>query len=382
MHERTARPGERVVLTHACRHDTPSALAAILDDVGDVPENKVQVERVVSPVENRSTPRRICDGGIVSVIVVTHNSADVITATLTAVREHMPYAELIVVDNGSTDKTCDLIARCPHARLIAGHGNVGYGSGVNLGAHASRGKLLVVLNPDAAPTFADETALSDLAGKNQLGLLGCQLREDGRTRCSPHVRWGWRRELSWSVVQWFLLPSEVELLRPRPRARSQRWISGAAFIASREEFLYVGGFDERLFLYYEDFDLSRKYVARGLPLASTDVVRLDHVGRASSPRDEDVMISCALMSLIEQTAKWEGRAMSFDAAHWAWRMLGAIEALGQCIARVPWIGPRGHRKANCAASVREHLNRAASSDWTDSYYPSAREALRSALGRA
>jgi hypothetical protein len=231
------------------------------------------------------------------------------------------------------------------------------------------------MNPDAFPTSVDCAALSALAGRSRLGLLGCQLREDGRSQRSVQVRWGWRRELCWALVQWYLVPRQLALLRPRPRRHSNTWIAGAAFIANREEFLHVGGFDERLFLYYEDFDLSRSYAARGLPLASTDSVTLDHVGRASSPRDDDLMMSWALMSLIEQTGKWDGATMSRAAARWTWRFLGAINTVGRRVHRVPWLGPRGYRKANSAAHVQAHLRQACTNDPAELHYPLARAAL-------
>jgi GT2 family glycosyltransferase len=337
---------------------------------------------MVSSPESPCAAHRDHDATLVSVIVVTYNSATVITTALAAVRAHLPCAEVIVVDNGSTDATCDLVAGCSDARLIEGHDNLGYGAGVNRGAQAARGILLLVLNPDTLPTSVECAALSALARKSPLGLLGCQLREDSRNQRSLHVRWGWRRELCWCLVQWYLVPRELDIFRPRPHPHSKTYVSGAAFIVNREEFLHVGGFDERLFLYYEDFDLSRTYATRGLPIASTTAVTGDHIGRASSPRDENRSISWALMGLIEQTAKWDGVAMSHAAAQWAWRLLSAIETVGHRVRRMPWIGPRGQQKANSAARVRGYLRQAAASGSGDLQYPSARAALRSALRRS
>jgi hypothetical protein len=134
-----------------------------------------------------------------------------------------------------------------------------------------------------------------------------------------------------------------------------------------------------LFLYYEDFELSRAYAARGLPIAATDVVVLDHVGHGSSAFDVDQTATWALMSLIEQTAKWDGPAMSRAAAKWTWRLLGGIEKVGGSVRAAPWIGRRGRRKADSAAHVRERLRHEATRT-SGPFYPAARAALRSALG--
>jgi N-acetylglucosaminyl-diphospho-decaprenol L-rhamnosyltransferase len=321
------------------------------------------------------------DADLVSVIIVTHNSAGVIAKALAALRAILPHAEIVVVDNGSADNTCELVAECDGARLISGHGNVGFGSGVNRGAKAAGGRLLLVMNPDAFPTSVDAPALAILAGKTQLGLLGCELFKDGHAQRSVLVRWGWRRELCWSLTEWYLIPRRLELRRPHPRRRSNTWVSGAAFVVNREEFLDIGGFDERLFLYYEDFNLSRAYAARGFPLGSTGSVTLEHLKGASSPRDDDLFASWALLSLIEQTDRWDGGARSRAAARWTWRLLGAIEVLGNCVRPLPWIGRPGRRKAESAARVRHYLLDQRAEDPAASYYPLARAAFRSEIAR-
>jgi hypothetical protein len=317
---------------------------------------------------------------LVSVVIVTFNSADVIASALHSVLATMPNAEIIVVDNGSTDNTCSIVTERPRARLIAGHRNVGFGAGANLGAEAAAGRLLLVINPDAFVMSADVATLYALAERGRVGMLGCKVREGGRDARAVQARWGWRRELCWALIQWYLIPREVHIPRPRPRRASNTWVPGAAFVVDRNEFLQIGGFDERLFLYYEDFDLSRTYAHSGLPLASTDAVTVDHVGHASSPRDEDRLTGWALMSLIEHTAKWDGLATSRTAAIWAWRLLGAIEMVGKRTQRVPWVRHRGRRKSQSAARLRGQLLRASTKGLTEPHYPLARAALRTALG--
>src|SRR5262245_59695250 len=86
-----------------------------------------------------------------SVIVVSYNSrADLELCLESILRELGSQDELIVVNNGSTDGSADLVAeRFAKARLIRG-ANTGYAGGNNRGAAVANGEFLMFLNPDAA----------------------------------------------------------------------------------------------------------------------------------------------------------------------------------------------------------------------------------------
>jgi hypothetical protein len=56
-------------------------------------------------------------------------------------------------------------------------------------------------------------------------------------------------------------------------------------LVSRKEFLDLGGFDPRFFLYYEDRDLSRRYRNADLPVRVTEGVLGRHVAGTSSASD-------------------------------------------------------------------------------------------------
>src|SRR4029453_545 len=83
----------------------------------------------------------------VSVVVVTHNAASWIERSLDRLRG--AGAEVIVVDNDSTDGTPDLVGeKFPQARLIEQE-NRGFGAGNNAGMRAGSGRYFLLLNPDA-----------------------------------------------------------------------------------------------------------------------------------------------------------------------------------------------------------------------------------------
>jgi GT2 family glycosyltransferase len=190
----------------------------------------------------------------VSVIIVGYNSrADLekcLPSLLLSLNPQLD--EVIVVDNASSDGTTSWLAKAyPHIKLIPCSTNLGFAAGNNLGAHNAFGEYLAFLNPDTqVEHFWLEELITGLQSGPSVGLAtskilmmdnpkiintcGNQTHITGLTLCR-------------GVGQ----PSESFTQVERVNA-----ISGAAFIIRRELFQTLGGFDEVMFTYMEDTDLS------------------------------------------------------------------------------------------------------------------------------
>src|SRR5664279_5168804 len=87
----------------------------------------------------------------VAAIVVTYNSATDIGTLISSLRAETVDCRIrmIVVDNGSTDGTLELVRQHPDVVLIAAGANRGYAAGINIGRHTARNAgALLILNPD------------------------------------------------------------------------------------------------------------------------------------------------------------------------------------------------------------------------------------------
>ncbi len=114
---------------------------------------------------------------LVSVIVVSWNSLRFLPGCLESVAaQSWPAVETIVVDNGSTDGSADLVAeRFPDARLIRNPENLGFCRANNLGLMLCRGLFILCLNADAVlerdylekatPAFEADPEVGAVAGK-------------------------------------------------------------------------------------------------------------------------------------------------------------------------------------------------------------------------
>jgi GT2 family glycosyltransferase len=225
--------------------------------------------------------RETTDGGVISVVIVTYDSAACAAGALASIGGTLPGAEIIVVDNNSQDDTLAVVrSAAPDARVIAGDENLGFGRACNTGAQVALGSHVLFMNPDAGVTAVDGERLARLLLAEPFGLVAPALDGQGDRRL-PET--SWRREY---VAHTF------ETLRPRgwrrrPRRARQAdvWVAGGLLLVSREEFLGLGGFDARFFLYYEDRDLSSRYREAGLPIRETDAIRGRHQAGTSSASD-------------------------------------------------------------------------------------------------
>lgn len=87
---------------------------------------------------------------LVSIIVLNWNGRDLLVECLCALQaQTYPNYEIIVVDNGSTDGSADLVrAQFPSVWLIELPENVGFGAGNNVGYRHAHGEYIALLNND------------------------------------------------------------------------------------------------------------------------------------------------------------------------------------------------------------------------------------------
>jgi N-acetylglucosaminyl-diphospho-decaprenol L-rhamnosyltransferase len=295
---------------------------------------------------------------VISAVVVTYDSAACVSRCLASVQKLVPEAELVVVDNGSRDATVEVIRRAaPDARVIESGENLGFGRACNAGADAATRPHLLFLNPDALLEVVDLGRLEQALARRPLGLVAPELDGEADRR---------RAENSWAA-EYFA--HTFETLRPsgwprRPlRYDTSRapWVSASMLLAARDEFLEVGGFDERFFLYYEDRDLCRRYRRAGLPILTTDAIRGRHFASTSSAHEglRAVPMAWSLLGWIEYVWISEGEQSAKRAARMTLPTLRLLRRAVSAAAMLPW--SRARRKSKQLDELMCVLNAAATS---------------------
>jgi N-acetylglucosaminyl-diphospho-decaprenol L-rhamnosyltransferase len=200
-----------------------------------------------------------------AVVVVNYNAGDAIVDCLRAVAGEDP-ADVVVIDNASTDESADHIAReRPDVRLMRNANNVGFAAAANQGIRATSAPYVLLVNPDAVLRPGALMALARaLDEQRRAGAVGALvLNPDGTVqptkRAFPSL---WHAALHGLVgVVWPGNPgTRAYTLADAPfdRPRTVDWVAGTAVALRREAFDAVGGFDERFFFFVEDVDLCRR----------------------------------------------------------------------------------------------------------------------------
>ena len=99
-------------------------------------------------------PRTFRETRVLSIILPARNEAAALAELLPALRAAQPGAEIIVSDDGSTDRTIDLCAEHGVVRVGTPY-SMGNGAAIKRGARAARGDVLVFMDADGQHDPAD-----------------------------------------------------------------------------------------------------------------------------------------------------------------------------------------------------------------------------------
>jgi GT2 family glycosyltransferase len=187
----------------------------------------------------------------VTAIIVNWNDKDVIVECIQSLlKQDRNEIEIIISDNGSEDGSIEYLRRSfPSIKIIENGKNLGFGSAINKGLVAAKGDYIIFLNSDLKlnPKCVGELVKLLESDSNIGGAIPKILHIDQQNIIN-----------SLGVLINFTGIAYPNLLGQK----DPDWIEpfesacGGIFMLRREVYETVGGFDEDLFLYHEDHDLS------------------------------------------------------------------------------------------------------------------------------
>lgn len=192
-----------------------------------------------------------CD---VSIVICAFNkweyTLNCLGAVCNSLSQNVSTAEVILVDDASTDNTREVLSVIRGLRYIRSESNQGFLRSAKLGASLAKGRNILFLNNDTVPigNWIDPL-VRRIDSSSKVGAVGSRLvyqdgmlQEAGGIIFSDASGWNYGKGMKADLPE-FSYPRKVD------------YCSGAALMIRKDLWLKIGGFDETFApAYYEDTD--------------------------------------------------------------------------------------------------------------------------------
>ena len=231
-----------------------------------------------------------------TVTIVNYNTRQKLSDCLASIRDTAGSLELevIVVDNGSTDGSVDMVRRdFPQVRMVEAGENLGFGRAHNRAMAMGTGRYFIVLNPDTVvlpgmfdrliqftdatqdagacgPSVEDATGTFAHSGHRDFTLLSVAANAFNLRALLPPDQVLRERFGPW-------LGKVHSAYHPHDTLREVDWIDGACLVVRRTAYEQTHGFDEGIFLNAEDFEWCYRIRQLGWRVYHVPDVKLIHL---------------------------------------------------------------------------------------------------------
>lgn len=228
-----------------------------------------------------------------SIVIPSWNTRELLRECLRTIQvAEKPATEVIVVDNGSADGSADMVAAdFPNVRLFRNTENEGFAKGCNRGIREAQGEYVLLHNadtevyPDALRRMLDFLEESPEYGAAAPRLVNADGSTQGGCMAFPNLwtplffgtpleRWAPKsRELERYFVRDFDHERDCDIEQP----------PAACLLVRKAVLDEIGPFDEQLWLFFNDVDLSLRLARAGYKTRFVADARvMHHVGASTS----------------------------------------------------------------------------------------------------
>jgi N-acetylglucosaminyl-diphospho-decaprenol L-rhamnosyltransferase len=186
-------------------------------------------------------------------------------------------SRVVLVDNSPKPSSfLQRLANERHGLYFHNQNNIGFGAACNQGALASSEEYVLFLNPDARLEPGSLNQLIQALDDNPQAVAA-----------NPRITTNGQK-IQFKHRSALLTKREWHAKRPPTRTAAVPVLHGSALIVRRQSFCEVGGFDETIFLYHEDDDLSIRLRQAGGLLLWVPEASAHHLSGHSSPRSAQI----------------------------------------------------------------------------------------------
>jgi len=191
---------------------------------------------------------------MLSIIIVNYNTEELLKSCIESVYSNTERTdfEIIVVDNNSQDKSCEMIKRdFPKVLLIQNNENLGFARANNIGMKRASGDVVLLLNSDTSVyKNGIDRAYDYLTKDNEIDVLGPKIfniDESGNYIIESSYG-SFVSLISVLKNKLFFIKNDYS------KSKYVNWVTGAFIMLKKKVIETVGMMDENIFLYYEDVE--------------------------------------------------------------------------------------------------------------------------------
>lgn len=199
-----------------------------------------------------------------SIIIVNYNGLKYIKDCFNSLHKNLTNIsyEIIVIDNKSTDKSCDyIIENYPEIVLIQSEENFGFGKGNNVAVKKAKGKYLLLINNDTIVLDNLSPIIKFFEKDEKLGVVGINMVDANKKYIPafgnfPNIRNMFQFKEIFNTSQKLKKGFDKEIYEVD-------WLTGSFLFLTTRLYREINGFDEDYFMYVEDVDFCKRIADKG-----------------------------------------------------------------------------------------------------------------------
>ena len=211
---------------------------------------------------------------MISYIIVTYKSEMLIEECIRSILKfnHDSEFEIIVVDNSPSEHkflTEDICSKFNHKIIYMSNENLGYGQGNNIGIKKSKGDIICIVNPDVRFVEPYVNIVNDYFSCNKNNAL-ISFKQIGGSDLSFYLKPDYYIPFFNSFIVKIFNKFDIFYSR-------YFYLSGACFFIKKDNFEKIGLFDENFFMYFEEPDISNRFLQNKLKIYYNNNVKYVHL---------------------------------------------------------------------------------------------------------